>query len=189
MNNEILITQLNDFIFCPISIYFHMLYGDMDRISTQTTYQINGTAAHETLDIGTYSTKKDILTGISVYSEKYGLIGKIDMYDSSSCILKERKRTIKTIFDGYIYQVYAQCLALREMGYEVKKIILHSITDNKSYTIPLPEEDEEMLNKFERTIAEIRQFDINSFRQTNIEKCKNCIYEPACDRGLREEQC
>lgn len=33
MYEEILITQLNDFIFCPASIYFHMLYGETDRIS------------------------------------------------------------------------------------------------------------------------------------------------------------
>lgn len=32
MNDDtILITELNDFIFCPISIYFHKLYGNTDR--------------------------------------------------------------------------------------------------------------------------------------------------------------
>jgi hypothetical protein len=25
---------------------------------------------------------------------------------------------------------------------------------------------------------------MDKFVQDNVEKCKNCIYEPACDRGL-----
>lgn len=30
--NPILITWLNDFVFCPRSIYFHNLYGDKDNL-------------------------------------------------------------------------------------------------------------------------------------------------------------
>lgn len=187
MYEEILITQLNDFIFCPASIYFHLLYGDMDRMLHQSTKQINGTAAHLTVDNGTYSTKKDILLGMEVYCEQYGLIGKIDMFDVSKGVLTERKRTVKRIYDGYVFQVYAQCFALREMGYAVNKIIIHSITDNKNYNVSLPEEDGDMLSKFEKTIEEIHTFDLLEFEQENPEKCKNCIYEPACDRGKKEK--
>lgn len=50
MDDYILITQLNDFIFCPASIYFHNLYGSMDRILYQGTEQLNGTKAHEKVD-------------------------------------------------------------------------------------------------------------------------------------------
>lgn len=58
MQGEILITQLNDFIFCPASIYFHNLYGNTDRMLFQSNKQINGTAAHEKVDNHTYSSKK-----------------------------------------------------------------------------------------------------------------------------------
>lgn len=44
-NDEIPITELNDFIFCPASIYFHHLYEGMDTMSYQSMDQINGTAA------------------------------------------------------------------------------------------------------------------------------------------------
>lgn len=27
------ITALNDFIFCPLSIYFHLLYDDIDKMT------------------------------------------------------------------------------------------------------------------------------------------------------------
>lgn len=182
MYEEILITQLNDFIFCPVSIYFHQLYGDSDRIMIQSDYQINGTAAHENIDNGTYSTRKEIVSGISVYSEKYGLVGKIDVFDTKKGKLVERKRTIKQIYDGYVFQVYAQCFSLREMGYEVNEIVIHSITDNKNYKIDLPEDNPEMLQKFEKTIYEMHNFEFDKFVQSNSLKCKNCIYEPACDR-------
>ena len=61
MYEEILITYLNDFIFCPASIYFHMLYGDTDRMMYQSEKQINGTAAHSTIDQNKYTDRKDVL--------------------------------------------------------------------------------------------------------------------------------
>ena len=51
MDDAILITELNDFIFCPASIYFHKMYKEMDRFIYQTTDQINGTAAHRLYNI------------------------------------------------------------------------------------------------------------------------------------------
>lgn len=184
MRNEIMISQLNDFIFCPASIYFHMLYGDSTPIMYQNTDQINGSAAHETVDNNSYSTRKDILTAVDVYCEKYGLSGKIDILDVSKKLLVERKKTVKQIYDGYVFQVYAQYFALKEMGYAVNKIVIHSITDNRNYAIPLPEENPEMLEKFERTIQQMHEFSMDNFVQVNPEKCKRCIYEPACDRGV-----
>lgn len=185
MYEEILITQLNDFVFCPASIYFHMLYGETDRISYQSTKQINGTASHQSIDCGTYPASKGMCLGIDVYCEEYGLIGKIDMFDTIEGILTERKRQVKFLYDGYYFQVYAQCLALREMGYKVKKIRIHSMVDNKNYEIPLPEKNPEMFQKFQQTIQKMHEFKLDEFEQTCMEKCKNCIYEPACDRGLK----
>lgn len=75
------ISELNDFIFCPVSIYFHSLDIETEKISFQAEAQINGTAAHEKSDCGEYSTQKDMLQGIPVFSEKYNLFGKIDVFD------------------------------------------------------------------------------------------------------------
>ena len=47
----ILITWLNDYIFCPKSIFFHNLYGETERLSFQEVSQINGTKAHEAIDM------------------------------------------------------------------------------------------------------------------------------------------
>ena len=58
MEETILISYLNDFIFCPVSIYFHKLYGAMDKTLYQSSFQIDGTNAHKAIDSKKYSTKK-----------------------------------------------------------------------------------------------------------------------------------
>lgn len=184
MEETILISYLNDFIFCPVSIYFHKLYGTMEKSVYQTTKQTSGTNAHKTIDQKLYSDKKTILQGIDVFCSEFNIVGKIDTFDTETGILTERKNKIIKIYDGYIFQLYAQYYALNEMGYEVKRIRFHSIKDNKNYDIKLPNDDFEMDNKFRKLIKDIRNFDIHTFKAQNIEKCKNCIYEPSCDRSL-----
>ncbi len=184
MEEIILISYLNDFIFCPASIYFHKLYGSLERILYQKNYQINGTAAHKSIDTKSYSTRLDILQGIDVYTEKYGILGKIDVFDIKKGILMERKNKITEIYDGYVFQVYAQYYGLKEMGYSVKRICLHSLKDNKTYEIELPEQNIKMKYKFIKLIKDIHTFSFEEFRQTNKKKCEKCIYEPSCDRSL-----
>lgn len=184
MEEIILISYLNDFIFCPVSIYFHKLYSNLHTTLYQRPYQINGTDAHKTIDSKTYSSKSTILQGIDVYTEKYGILGKIDVFDTESGILTERKNKITEIYDGYVYQLYAQYYALEEMGYNVKELKLHSLQDNKTYTINLPPNDSAMNKKFNKLIKDLHEFSFDNFKQTNVKKCKKCIYEPSCDRSL-----
>lgn len=178
------LSQLNDFIFCPASIYFHNLYGNQEKYLYQTTSQVNGSDAHKTIDESNYSTRASVLTSLDVYCEEYGITGRIDILDVEKKQLTERKKHIKTIYDGYIFQLYGQYYALKEMGYDVEHLRLHSLDDNKIYDVLLPDEDEEMKGQFEALIDEMHCFEIASFEQTNATKCENCIYEPACDRGL-----
>lgn len=43
MDDIIKISNINDFIFCPASIYFHNLYGNENKLMFQSKYQLNGT--------------------------------------------------------------------------------------------------------------------------------------------------
>ena len=43
-----------------------MLDHDTDIMTFQSDYQLNGTAAHESIDAGKYSSKKEILMGIEL---------------------------------------------------------------------------------------------------------------------------
>lgn len=185
--NPLPISILNDFIFCPVSIYFHSLEQDMEKLISQDTFQINGTAAHRAVDNKIYSSKASILQSAFIYSEKYNLYGKIDIFDSESGILTERKKKISTVYDGYVFQLYAQYFALTEMQYSVNTLRLYSMDDNKIYPIELPSENGLMLRKFEQTVIDINSFDMDCFHQTNLLKCTRCIYEPLCSFSAIKE--
>lgn len=185
--NCIEISKLNDFIFCPVSIYFHLIDNETDEILLQETPQINGTFSHSKIDNHEYSDRKDILQATTVYSEKYNLIGKIDTFDVRRGVLTERKKKIKEIYDGYVFQLYAQYFSLKEMGYSVNEIRFYSLDDNKVYQVDLPEQNIEMLNKFEDTIKSIEEFDFKNFKQANIKKCERCIYRHICSFTDLEE--
>jgi CRISPR-associated protein Cas4 len=184
MESYITLSYLNDFIFCPRSIYFHQLYSIYNEQNYKQKSQIAGTEAHVTIDNKTYSSKSSILQGTEVYCDKYNIVGKIDVFDISTGRLTERKKSIKAIYDGYLFQVYAQFFALTEMGYNVKEIIIHDISQNKNFPIQLPTENEIMFQKFELLIIQIQNYQLNGTFYQILEKCTNCIYSPLCDKSL-----
>lgn len=180
-------TYLNDFIFCPVSIYFHAIDNNTDDLLLKGADQLSGTASHEKVDAGQYSFNRSVLQGIYVFSEKYNLYGKIDIFDSKTGVLTERKKKIKTIFDGYVFQLFAQYFALKDMGFEIKQLRLYSMDDNKVYPVALPENNTEMLIKFEQTVRDINEFSFDGFYQSNRLKCERCIYEPLCSFSAKKE--
>ena len=182
MEENIRISTLNDFVFCPKSIYFHWLYDQYEKQTYQENVQVNWTLAHATIDSWSYSTSSEILQWISIYSEKYWLVGKIDVFHKWKKSLIERKAHISQVFQWQIYQVYAQYFCLTEMWYEVEKMKLYSMDDNKVYEIQIPNEEE--TKKFENFLKSYREYDPkNDHEKPNIEKCKNCIYSELCDKS------
>lgn len=186
MEENIIISNLNDFIFCPRSIYFHNLYYNFEEKLFHDTYQQEGKTAHENIDKKQYSSKKEILQSIDVYSEEFGVIGKIDLYDREKQELIERKKRIKTIYEGYYLQLYAQYFCLIEMGYEVKKLYFYSLSDNKRINVPLPTKENK--ERLKEVIAEMEEFSLEDegFTQ-NPKKCQMCIYKELCDYYKNDE--
>ena len=184
MEDYIPISYLNDFIFCPRSIYFHQLFGRRSTYLYQDSPQTEGKVAHKAVDNQTYSTRKTVLQGLEIYCDKYRICCIIDIYYADKKILVERKKMIKTIYDGYYFQLYAQYFAMEEMGYEVRKIQFYSMDTNKNYPIYLPQDNPEMLAKFEETIEKINSFKLSDDFTPNPKKCQHCIYEPLCDVTL-----
>ena len=174
MESYIQISKINDFCFCPLSVYLHSVYESFNTSLYHDTPQIEGKLNHAAIDEGRYSTSKHIMQGTSVYSEKYGLMGKIDTYDAKKKALVERKTKIKTIWHGYVYQLYAQYFCLQEMGYEVERLYFHSLKDNKRYPVPLPSERDE--KRFGAVIEAIRNFDIQKYTRHRCHKCGDSIY-------------
>ena len=180
METYIMITQINDFLFCPRSIYFHDILRNSvdDACYTQEPQQM-GRAVHKTIDDGTYSTRKNVLTGMAVYCEKYRLMGRIDIFYADEGRLVERKNAVSAIWPGFRYQLYAQGFALAEMGYEVKEMWIRSQKDNKSYQVRLP--DEHDIAAFEETLFDMRRFTMADPFTANPKKCARCIYNAMCD--------
>ncbi len=185
MDVYIPISYLNDYIFCPRSIYFHNLYQPFSTSVYHQSYQTKGQLAHASIDSKAYSTSSHILQSLEVYCEKYNLGGKIDVFDVSTGKLTERKRSVKVLYDGYIFQLYAHYFALTELGYEIKTMVIYDMIHNKSYPIALPQDDLEMFIKFESLVGKLNSFDLESTPFIAEQaKCDKCIYNALCDKSL-----
>ncbi len=179
--SHIAISTLNDFVFCPYSIYLHNVFASVDDDLFHATPQTRGRAAHAAIDEKKYSCHKDILSGISVCSNALGIAGKIDLYKASEKLLIERKYQISTLYRGQIYQLWAQYFCMMEMGYAVEKLAFYSMADNKTLPVSLPgEEGRAELVEF---IKNFRQFEPeNSEISLNENKCRHCVYCNLCDK-------
>ena len=180
MDDYIAISTLNDFIFCPYSIYLHNVYMDMGEDVYHATPQIRGKLAHETVNEKRTSNRTDEMQSLPVISRIYRLMGKIDIYRGREKKLIERKYQLKKIFQGQIYQLWAQYLCMMEMGYEVEALAFYEISTNKMIPIELP--SEQQLMQFQQFISLYRNYDPSEPINININKCNHCIYSSLCDK-------
>ena len=91
MNDYIPLSMLNDFIFCPYSIYLHSVYMESDEDLYKATPQIKGTIAHHSVDEKKSSTRRSDVMSLPVYCDELGISGKIDVYKQDKHLLIERK--------------------------------------------------------------------------------------------------
>ncbi len=145
MEQYIQISKLNDFLYSPASVYLHSTYENFTGKIYKEKPQIEGSLNHRNVDEGRYSTRKKIFSGEYVYSEKFNLVGKIDIFDVEKNQLVERKTYIKKIHLGYKIQLWAQYFCLKEMGYSPEWLFLRSVKDNQVYEIPIPTKREEKI--------------------------------------------
>lgn len=183
-DDYILISTLNDFVFCPYSIYLHNVYMDTDTDMYHAFPQVKGRAVHASVDAKQTSGKSSIIESLNVVSHKYGLMGKIDVLDCSTGRLTERKNNLKHIFQGQIYQLWAQYLCLEEMGYTVKSLFFYEVSTKRHIGIQFP--DTCGLTLFENLLQEYREFDPREFGFQNQNKCLHCIYCGLCDKSTFE---
>lgn len=174
------ISTLNDFIFCPYSIYLHQVYANTDESLYHAVPQARGRIAHESIDTKRVSTHKDIIEAMTVCSEKYAIIGKIDIFKVKEKMLIERKYQLKQIFQGQLYQLWAQMLCLEEMGYRVEKLAFYETSSRR--TIPIQRPSTIELKSFEEFLHSFRCFDPMAPFSQNPNKCRHCIYCNLCDK-------
>lgn len=174
MEPAISISHINDFLFCPKSLYLHGVYSSFETSTYHDTPQIKGSITHENIEKWQYTTSQHILQGLSVYSKRLGIKGKIDVYDVKKKHLIERKYRVKAVYTGFRYQLYAQMYCLEEAGLHVKKLFIQSLSDNKRYEIPLPTQKEKQ--EFENVIVKIKVFNVGNLQSHSCKNCQNNIY-------------
>lgn len=180
MDDYILISTLNDFIFCPYSIYLHNVYMGGNEDLVHATPQTQGKAAHAAIDEKTYSSRKDEIAGLSVFSYELGIMGKIDLFKGKEKRLIERKYQLKTIYQGQIYQLWAQYFCMTEMGYKIEKLEFYSISTNTTFPVIIPQQNEK--DELQNFISRFKNYNPEQPIQVNINKCAHCIYCNMCDK-------
>lgn len=142
--------------------------------------QTTGRIAHSSVDTKTYTTSKDVLQSIPIVSNKLGLIGKIDLFYKNDKLLVERKYQLKQIYQGQLYQIWAQYLCLLEMGYEVEYIEFFEISTKRRIPLALPSAyDIEMLCSH---IEKYKHYNPADVIPINPNKCVHCVYCNLCDK-------
>ncbi len=180
MNDLIAISTLNDFIFCPYSIYLHNVYMDADEDMYHAKPQTRGRNAHERVDNKQTSTKYDVIESLPVLSHDLGVYGKIDVYNQSNKCLIERKYALKNIYRGQYYQLWAQYYCMIEMGYFVNSIAFCEISTHKTIHVPIPTEKQK--SELAMFIESYRSYDPKAPIMINENKCAHCIYCNLCDK-------
>jgi CRISPR-associated exonuclease Cas4 len=187
METYLPITYLNDFVFCPYSIYLHQVFDTNAEDLYSASPQQKGKASHMDIDVfepASYETDEAILKGIYVISTRLGVYGRIDTLFVKEKRLVESKYEIKTLYRGYYYQLWCQYFALVEMGYHLEQLQFFSIKDSKYFEVPMPKTEE--LNELKQHIKKIAWFDFEAPLKVNPEKCKRCIYAALCDKTTHD---
>ena len=179
MENYIPISMLNDFVFCPYSIYLHNVYMEADEGLYHATPQLRGKMSHQSVDEKMSNRKVDFLS-LPVCSNKYRLFGRIDLLKTDKKQLIEKKYSLKQIFKGQIYQLWAQYFCLQEMGYEVEHLAFYEISTNKIFEVMLPTKAEEQ--EFPSFINLVHNYSPEDDMHVNLNKCRHCIYCSMCDK-------
>ena len=153
---------------------------ESDENMYHATPQVKGKLAHSAIDEKSYSSRKSDIVALSVYSSQLKLVGKIDLYKCDKKILIERKFSLKQIFRGQLYQLWAQYFCLLEMGYLVDKLAFYETSTNKMIPIELPGKEERA--ELEDFIEKFRSFSPETSIPINKNKCIHCIYCNLCDK-------
>lgn len=119
------LSTLNDFIFCPYSIYLHSVYMESDDEVYKALPQTKGKLAHAGVDSKSGSTRQSDILSLSVYSDELRISGKIDIFKRDKKLLIERKYNLNRIYRGRIYQLWGQYFCMTEMGYDVEELAFY----------------------------------------------------------------
>jgi len=145
--------------------------------------QIIGKNAHKTVD-EKKATQAYLIESLPIISHEMGLTGKIDVYNKNNATLIERKYNLKQIFQGQIYQLWAQFFCMTEMGYTINHLRFYEISTHKTTEIPIPTTADKA--KFTLFLSNFRNYNPRKTFEPNPNKCLRCIYCNLCDKTITD---
>ena len=107
-----------------------------------------------------------------------------DIFKVKEKMLIERKYQLKQIFQGQLYQLWAQMLCLKEMGYCVEKLAFYETSTKKMISVKMPSMDD--LSSFESFLSSYKDYEPMAPIFQNPNKCRHCIYCSLCDKTEEE---
>jgi len=152
---------------------------DTDEDMYQATPQIQGKLAHTSVD-AIKKKNNNSISSLSVISDEFSIMGKIDIYYQDKKFLVERKYQMKQIFKGQIYQLWAQYFCMKEMGFIIEKLAFYEISTNKMIPIDIPSKEDK--EEFRLFIKKVKNYNPNCNILFNSNKCIHCIYCNLCDK-------
>lgn len=175
------ISLIGNYLYCPYSIYLHNVYIETDDSMYKAEHLYKGSVVHKTVDEKRADSRKEVLQAFPVYSERLGLVGKIDVFNVKTGELVERKTKVDRIYPRHIYQLWAQMFCLREMEYDVTKLSLYDYTNNKKYNVEIPTEKD--YEDFISFIKAMRAYNPSEdVIGVHEQKCRYCIFTNLCDK-------
>lgn len=178
MENFLTITTLNDFVFCPYSIYLHEVYNPNKEEVYHGKDQSKGKRLHYFIEnnqeVKDFKHAYVISTDLKIY-------GKIDDYNCLQKELIEYKSKASTVYKGYYYQIWAQYYCLKEMGIQVNKLAFYDFSKGSKISLPLPTHYN--LLELKNHIIKVQNFDFTSEIKINPNKCNRCVYKNLCEKN------
>ena len=179
MEEYIPITHLNDFLFCPYSIYLHNVYQGAEDQAVKAAPQLSGTKAHKRKEESTPDGA--LMLSMPVLSEELGIYGIIDEYDPLGGVLTEYKNHINKVFEGQLVQVQSQAICLAEMEYTLKALRLADLSTGRTVPVRLPTEADRQ--RIKELIGRYKSWSPENRLEVNPAKCRKCIYSALCDKS------
>lgn len=175
------ISLIGNYLYCPYSIYLHNVYMETDDSVYKAEHLYKGSVVHRAVDEKRMDNRKEVLQAFPVFSERMGLVGKIDVFNVKTGELVERKTKVDRIYPRHIYQLWAQLFCLREMGYDVTKLSLYDYTANKKHDVKIPTvKDEEDFVSFIKAMRDYNPSE--DVVDVHEQKCRYCIFTNMCDK-------
>lgn len=173
MNLEpIHLRHLNDAAYCPRRFKLKQVVGQF-QLSLDMA---DGLASHQ----GTVRPGGEQ----RVYSERLGLIGRIDALRtvSGQRVLSEHKRASAPSHAHDILQLQAQALCLAEMGVQVDQLVLHDRRRHRSWSV---ERDDAAVEALVDTCRALLASATLPAVLTRRSLCRSCTVRDACQPECR----